>query len=311
MGKEEIVIFDNQQVHLRVNLKGETVWLSQAQMAQLFGRNQGTISRHIKAIYEEQELKEKSTMQKMHIPFSDKQVVFYNLDVIISVGYRVKSPQGTQFRIWANKILKDYLLKGVAINQKRLETLEKTVKLLEIANRSDEIEADGVKGILQLINRFYRALDTLASYDKHQFASGRKRDNTHQLSYRACLQVINSLKYKNENALFGRERNHYLEAILGNIYQSYQGVDVYPTLEEKAAHWFYLLIKDHPFVDGNKRIAAMMLIYFLDYYQMLYHHQEIIIDNIALTSLTLLVAQSRPQEKSLMIALIVDLLSEK
>ena len=309
--KNEIIIFENQKVKLEVNLQDETVWLSQAQMVQLFGRDQSVIARHIKAVFDEGELEEKSNMHFLHIPSSDRPVTFYSLDVIISVGYRVKSPQGTQFRIWANKVLKDYMLKGVAINQKRLEMLEKMVKLLEIANRDQEIEGESAKQILQLINHYYRALDTLESYDEQRFSGKGVRTSDKMITYESCLGVIAGLKYKHTSDLFGSERERGLESILGNVYQSFGGQDVYPTLEEKAANLFYLLIKNHPFSDGNKRIAATLLIYFLDFYGMLYYDGLPIINNIALTSLTLLIAQSNPREKDLMVALVVELLGQE
>jgi len=313
----ELIIFDNQDVKLEVALRDETVWLSQAQMVQLFGRDKATISRHIKNVFEEGELDEKSvvaffaTVQKEGNRDVIRQVQFYNLDVIISVGYRVKSAQGTRFRIWANKVLKDYILRGVAVNQKRLEALEKTVKLLEIANRDDQIEGDNAKQLLQLINHYYQALDTLENYDEQRFSGKGTRTSARMIGYQDCLAVINGLKYKQKSTLFGSERSRGLESILGNVYQSFAGQDVYPTLEEKAANLFYLLIKNHPFADGNKRIAATLLIYFLNFYGMLYREEGPIINNIALTSLTLLIAQSNPKEKQLMVALVVDLLGEK
>ncbi|MBQ6449476.1 virulence protein RhuM/Fic/DOC family protein [bacterium] len=312
--KNEIIIFENQKVKLEVNLQDETVWLSQAQMVQLFGRDKTTISRHINNIFDEGELNKNSVVAFFATTAADNKtysVEYYNLDVIISVGYRVKSPQGTQFRIWANKVLKDYMLKGVAINQKRLEMLEKTVKLLEIANRDQEIEGENAKQILQLINHYYRALDTLESYDEQRFSGKGVRTSDKMITYKSCLSVIAGLKYKQISDLFGSERERGLESILGNVYQSFGGQDVYPTLEEKAANLFYLLIKNHPFSDGNKRIAATLLIYFLDFYGMLYRDGLPIINNIALTSLTLLIAQSNPREKDLMVALVVELLGQE
>ena len=307
--KNEIVLFENQNVKLEVNVKDETVWLTQEQMVELFERDQSVISRHIKNIFKEGELDEKSNMQKIHIANSDKPVIFYNLDVIISVGYRVKSKNGTLFRKWANKVLKDYLLKGYAINQKRLEYLEKTVKLINIAGRiDDEISASDAKEIIKVIGNYSNALNLLDDYDHRCVVKPKGTQNANMLTYQECIDIISKLRFNNDSNLFALERNEGLKAILGAIYQSFDGKDVYPSIQEKAANFFYMIIKNHVFIDGNKRIAATLFIYFLDYYKILYKDEKQIIDNNTLVALTLLIAQSNPKEKEILIDLIMNFL---
>lgn len=307
--KNEIIIFENQEVKLEVNMKDETVWLTQAQMAELFNRDVKTISKHIINAYKE-ELDEKSNSQKMRIANSDKPVNIYNLDTIISVGYRVKSQNGIIFRRWANQILKDYMLKGYAVNQKRLDYLEKTVRLLDIANRGYDItDSKDSKEILRVITEYTKALDMLDDYDHRSFKkiNGRKSDDI--ITYQDCLNIIKDLRFNEESDLFAIERNNGLEAIIGNIYQTFSGNDVYPTLEEKAANFLYMIVKNHVFIDGNKRIAATLFIYFLQYYNMLYVNDTQVIDNNTLTALTLLIAESNPKEKEIIIELIMNFLN--
>lgn len=209
--KNEIIIFENQNIKLEVNMKDETVWLTQSQMTELFGRDIGVISRHIKNIFED-ELDEKSNLQKMQIPNSDKPVNFYNLDVIISVGYRVKSLQGITFRKWANKILKDYMLKGYAINQKRLDYLEKTVKLIDIASRVDEEMNDkDDKEILKVIKEYSKALDLLDDYDHRTIKKQKGNNNTKKIEYEECLNIIKTLKFNEKSNLFALERDKGLK----------------------------------------------------------------------------------------------------
>ena len=287
MKNNEIIIFENQNVKLEVNMQDETVWLTQAQMAELFGRDIGVISRHISKIFKE-ELDENSNLQKMQIPNSDKLVSFYSLDVIISVGYRVKSQNGIIFRRWANKILKDYLLKGYAINQKRLEYLEKTVKLIDIANRIDErLDANDSKEILKVIGAYSKALDLLDEYDHRTLKKPKGNIDSKQIKYHDCLEVINKLKFGANSNLFAVERDKGLESIIGNIYQTFAGNDIYKSVEEKAANFLYLIVKNHVFVDGNKRIAATLFIYFLNFYNILYKDNNQVIDNNTLTALYL------------------------
>ena len=307
--KNEIILFENQDVKLEVNVKDETVWLTQEQMVNLFGRDQSVISRHIKNIFKEKELDEESNMQKLHIANSDKPITLYNLDVIISVGYRVKSPNGIIFRKWANKVLKDYLLKGYAVNQKRLEYLKKTVKLIDIASRIDApITGDEATGIIKVINNYSNALNLLDDYDHRSVEKPKGTTNDKIITYEECMNTIRKLKFNSDSDLFALERNEGLKAILGAIYQSFDGKDVYPSIEEKAANFLYMIVKNHVFIDGNKRIAATLFIYFLNYYNILYKDEVKVIDNNTLVSLTLLIAQSNPKEKEILTDLVMNFL---
>ncbi len=308
--KNEIVIFENQSVKLEVNMKDETVWLSQQQMAELFGRDIAVISRHIRNIFKE-ELEEKSNLQKMQIPNSDKPVNFYSLDVIISLGYRVKSQNGIIFRKWATSVLKDYMLKGYAVNQKRLEYLEKTIKLIDIAGRIDQkLNGDEAQEIIRVINNYSNALNLLDDYDHKTVSKPKGTKASNKIKYEDCLNIINKLKFNSDSNLFALERDKGLESIIGNIYQSFNGTDLYPSIEEKAANFLYLIIKNHTFIDGNKRIAATLFIYFLKFYNILYKNGRQIIDNNTLVAITLLIAQSNPKEKEILIDLVMNFLNE-
>ena len=313
----EIILFENQNVKLEVNLKDETVWLNLEQMTKLFGRDKSVISRHISNIFKEGELEENvtvanfATVQKEGERLIKRNIDYYNLDVIISVGYRVKSQEGTKFRQWANQILKDYMLKGYAINQKRLEYLEKTVKLIDIANRIDEkIEQNDAKQILKVIGEYSKALDLLDDYDHGTFEKIKGKKDDRRISYKECIDVITKLRFNEESNIFAVERDKGLESIINNVYQSFAGQDLYPSIEEKAANFIYLIVKNHVFVDGNKRIAATLFIYFLNYYGILYKDNNKIIDNNTLTALTLLIAESNPKEKSVMIDLVMNFLND-
>ena len=309
--KNEIILFENQGVKLEVNLKDETVWLTQGQMSKLFKKSKSTINEHIKNIYKEGELIENETMTKFgNSEFSDKPTNYYNLDMIISVGYRVKSKNGILFRKWATKILKDYMLKGYAINQKRLEYLEKTVKLIDIANRMDErLENNDAKEILKVIGEYSKALDLLDDYDHRRLKKVNGNIDERKIEYSNCIEVINKLRFNEESSLFAIERNKGLESIIGNIYQSFDGQDIYKSIEEKAANFLYLIVKNHVFADGNKRIAATLFIYFLNFYGILYKNGKQTIDNNTLAALTLLIAESNPKEKDVIIDLIMNFLN--
>ena len=310
--KNEIILFENQDVKLEVNMKDETVWLTQEQMARLFDRNIGVISRHIKNIFTENELDIESNLQKMQIPNSDKPVSFYSLDVIISVGYRVKSKNGIIFRKWANKILKDYLIKGYAVNQKRLEYLEKTIKLIDIAGRIDEkLNGSEAQEIIKVINNYSNALNLLDDYDHKRISKPNGTINNNKITYEDCMNIIGKLKFNSDSELFALERNKGLQAIIGTIYGSFDGKDLYPTIEEKAANFLYLITKNHTFIDGNKRIAATLFIYFLEFYNILYNENGQVIDNNTLVAITLLIAQSNPKEKDILIDLVMNFLNNK
>lgn len=228
--KNEIILFEDQEVKLEVNMKDETVWLTQNQMAQLFDRDVKTISKHIKNVFEE-ELDRKSNSQKMRIPNSDKPVNIYDLDVIISVGYRVKSNNGVIFRKWANKILNDYLIKVYVVNNKRLEYLEKTVKLIDIASRVDtELNGSEVQEIIKVINNYSNALKLLDDYDHDRISKPNGCINKKKIVYEDCMDIIDKLKFNNDSDLFALKRNQGLKSIIDTVYQSYDGKDLYLTI---------------------------------------------------------------------------------
>ena len=310
--KNEIILFENQNVKLEVNMRDETVWLTQEQMAKLFGKDRTVITRHINNIFKDGELEEKSNVQKMHFANSDRPVSLYNLDVIISVGYRVKSQNGVIFRKWANKVLKDYLLKGYAVNQKRLEYLEKTIKLIDIAGRIDtELKGTEAQEIIKVINSYSNALNLLDDYDHKRITKPNGTKDNKKITYEDCMDIVNKLKFNSDSALFALERDEGLKAIIGTIYQSFDGNDLYSSIQEKAANFLYLITKNHTFIDGNKRIAATLFIYFLEFYGILYNENEQIIDNNTLVAVTLLIAQSDPKEKDILIDLVMNFLNSK
>ena len=312
--KNEIILFENQGVKLEVNLKDETVWLNRQQLAELFDRDIKTIGKHINNALNEELKDDNSVVAKFATTASDGKtynVEYYNLDVIISVGYRVKSENGVIFRRWANKILKDYMLKGYAINQRRLEYLEKTVKLIDIANRIDErLKGDDAKEILKVIGEYSKALDLLDDYDHRTLKKIEGNTDERMIKYVDCLDVIEKLRFNQESSLFAVERDRGLESIIGNIYQSFAGQDIYKSIEEKGANFLYLIVKNHVFADGNKRIAATLFIYFLNYYGILYKNGRQTIDNNTLAALTLLIAESNPKEKDVIIDLVMNFLND-
>ena len=316
MEKNEIILFENQGVKLEVNMKDETVWLSLEQMAELFERDKSVISRHISNIFKEKELEKDSTVAKFATVQNEgarkikRNIEYYNLDAIISVGYRVKSKNGVLFRKWATKILKDYMLKGYAVNQRRLEYLEKTVKLIDIANRIDEeLENNDAKEILKVIGEYSKALDLLDDYDHKTLKKIEGNIDERKIEYSECIKIINTLKFNEKSSLFAIERDKGLESIIGNIYQSFSGQDVYKSIEEKSANFLYLIVKNHVFTDGNKRIAATLFIYFLNFYGILYENEKQVIDNNTLAALTLLIAESNPKEKEVIIDLVINFLN--
>ena len=287
------------------------MWLTQDQMAKLFQKSKSTINEHIKNIYKEGELTENETMTKFgNSEFSDKPTNYYNLDMIISVGYRVKSQNGILFRKWANKVLKDYMIKGYAVNQKRLEYLEKTIKLIDIANRiDDKLEQTDAKEILKVIGNYSKALNLLDDYDHKTLKKIDGNIDVRRIRYEDCINIINKLRFNEESSLFAVERDRGLESIIGNIYQTFDGQDIYRSIEEKGANFLYLIVKNHVFADGNKRIAATLFIYFLNFYDILYKNEEQVIDNNTLTALTLLIAESNPKEKEVIIDLVMNFLN--
>ena len=311
--KNEIILFENQNVKLEVNMKDETVWLTQKQMAELFGKDRKTITSHIKNIYRDNELNKNEVCSFFEHTASDGKkykTQYYNLDMIISVGYRVNSKQGIIFRKWATGVLKEYLINGYAVNKKRLEYLEKTVKLIDIANRIDtELKGSESREIIKVISEYSNALNLLDDYDYKRINKPKGITNDKIITYEECIKVINKLKFNNESSLFALERNKGLKEMIGTIYNTFDGKDLYSTIEEKASNFLYLIIKNHVFIDGNKRIAATLFIYFLNYYNILYKDNKQVIDNNTLVAVTLLIAESNPKEKEILIDLVMNFLT--
>ena len=308
--KNEIIIFENQKIKLEVNIKGDTVWLTLDQMAELFDRDKSVISRHIKNAMSEE--LDDSVVANFATTAGDGKtyhVDHYNLDMIISVGYRVKSHNGILFRKWATKVLKEHLIKGYTVNQKRLEYLEKTVQLIDIATRTnDRLEDRDAKEVLKVIGNYSKALDLLDDYDHRRIEKPKGINSDIKISYDECMSIISMLRFNEESDIFAIERNRGLESIINNIYQTFDNVDVYKSIEEKASNFLYMIIKNHVFIDGNKRIAATLFIYFLHSYDILYKNDKLLIDNNTLAALTLLIAESNPKEKEIIIDLIRNFL---
>lgn len=309
----EVVIFKDNEIELNVSLSTEenTVLLSLDAMSKLFEKNKSTISRHIKNIFNEGELQQNAVVANFATTASDGKtynVTYYNLDVIISVGYRVKSQRGIIFRQWANKVLKQYLVQGYAVNEKRLKALNKTVQIQsEIIAGIAGIEADDV---LRVVNEYSKALELLNKYDHQCITAPEGSKCTYWLKYDECMQFIKNMEFSASSEIFGLEKDPgKLESILSAIYQTAFGQDVYQTLEEKAANLLYFVVKDHPFNDGCKRIAAALFLYFLDKNGALFNKDgRKVISNSALVAITLMVAESKPEEKALMINLILNFL---
>ena len=299
----EIVIFETEdkQVKLPVAVDNETVWLTQAQMVELFQRDVSVISRHIRNVFKEDEVEEKSNLHFLQIPNSDKPVAFYSLDVIISVGYRVKSKRGVEFRRWANSVLKQYILKGYAVNDNRIRQLGEVIRIM----KRTENELDS-KQVLSVIEKYNNALDLLDSYDHQNMTRPKGNEATYVLKYEECMEVIQSMRFGDESDLFGKEKDDSFKGSIGNIYQSFGGVDIYESLEEKAANLLYFVTKNHSFFDGNKRIAATMFLYFLDKNNALFVDGKKKIEDSTLVALTIMIAESRPEEKEMMISVIMN-----
>ena len=286
---------------LDVIIDKETVWLTQAQMAALFDVNRSVITKHINNVFSEKEADEKSNVQKMHFANSDKLVKQYSLDIIISVGYRVKSLRGIEFRRWANSVLKQFILQGYAVNQKRLQTLGTVLKLMK---RTEEKLDTGQ--VLRVIERYAEALQLLDNYDHQTLKRPDGSAATYILSYEECRKIIDAMSFGNSSTIFGKEKDDSFKGSIGNIYQSFDGRELYPTLEEKAANLLYFITKNHSFVDGNKRIAATIFLYFLDKNGVLFDGDKKLIDGHALAALTILIAESKPEEKETMISVIMN-----
>lgn len=309
--ENEIVLFEtkDKEISLRVPIIGETVWLTQTQMTDLFHVDRSVITRHINNVFKENELCKESNVQKMHIANSDKPVQFYSLEVIISVGYRVKSHRGVEFRQWANGVLKRYIIQGYAINEKRMEALEKTVNI-QTKMLASVLDVE-MRDVLRAVNLYTDALTLLDCYDHQSLEKPNGHRPVYRITYEDCCRMVSSMEDTFQSDVFGIEKEDgKVEGILAAVYQNVFGGDVYPSLEEKAANLLYFMIKDHPYADGCKRIAASLFLEFLDRNQYLYKEKgEKRISDGALVAITLMVAESAPAEKDVMVKLIMNLLT--
>ena len=316
----DIVIYQSEDGNTRinVNLQGETVWLSANQMAILFDRDEKTIRKHINNVFSEGELPKKNNTQKMRVDDVKQAVAFYTLDVIISVGYRVKSKRGTQFRIWANKVLKEYLVKGFVINdkitQRKYEELSQLVHILgRTINSQPELSSQENLDLINVVTDYTYALDTIDKYDYQKLKIEKTTfENKFIATYDNAILIIQSLKEKfGGNWLFGNEKDDSFKSSIGQIYQTFDGVDLYPSVEEKAAMLLYLVTKNHSFSDGNKRIAATLFLWYMQNNGILYNSDgSKRISNGTLVAITLMIAESRPEEKDIMVKVVVNLINK-
>lgn len=315
----EIYHSQDGSVQLNVKLENETVWLSANQMAMLFDRDAKTIRKHINNVFADGELAKESNTQKMRVANSDKPVPFYNLDVIISVGYRVKSRQGVQFRQWATSVLKQYLIKGYVVNQQiKLDRYNELKDVVRLMSRSivlqDKVTTNEYSGLFNVISDYVYALDTLDQYDYQSLSiSKTTKEEPFRATYDNAMEVINALKEKfGGSKWFANEKDDSFKSSIGQIYQTFGGEELYPSVEEKAAMLLYLVVKNHSFSDGNKRIAAMLFLWFLNNNRVLYAkdgHKRIA-DN-TLVALTLMIAESRTEEKDVMVKVVVNLINKE
>ena len=322
----DIIIYQTEdgEIKLDVKMDKETVWLTQAQMSDLFQTDRTAILRHINNIYKSQELESVSTCAKIAQVRTEgkrnvtRYIPYYNLDMIISVGYRVNSKRGTQFRIWANKILKDYLIKGYAINQKiKLERYQELKDMVHILGNTlknqEQLTSDQSKGLLAVITDYVYALDTLDKYDYQQlFIENTTKGDRFHATYENAMEAIRSLKGKSgESKLFAQEKDQSFKSSIATIYQTFDGIELYPSIEEKAAMLLYLVTKNHSFSDGNKRIAAMLFLWFMENNGILYSpNGEKRIANNTLVALTLMIAESHTEEKDIMVKVVVNLINQ-
>lgn len=308
MAANELVLFESKDktISLNVPLRDDNVWLNRNQMAELFDRDVKTIGKHVNnAIHEE--LDGLPVVAKFATTASDGKtymVDFYDLDVIISVGYRVKSQRGVEFRKWANSVLRQYIMQGYAVNHNRIKELGEVIRIMKRTQNS--LDAGQV---LAVIERYNTALDLLDDYDHQTMKRPEGSAATYVLSYEECCEVIDSMRFGNESVLFGNEKDDSFKGSIGNIYQAFNGQEMYPTLEEKAANLLYFVTKNHSFSDGNKRIAAAIFLYFLDKNSALFDDGKKLIDDHTLVALTIMIAESKPEEKEMMISVIMNCLS--
>ena len=306
------------QTQVEVRFDTDTVWLSQAQMVALFGRDQSVISRHINNALEEGEIHTKSNMQKMHIASADRPVTYYDLETVISVGYRIKSPQGVAFRRWATARLKDYLLKGYALNQQRLQQnaaeLEQALRLIQKTAASPELTVDSGRGLVDIVSRYTHTFLWLQQYDAGLLQEPSGENGGVLPNVQEARTALHTFKQQliargEATELFAREREDGFAALLGNLEQSIFGAPAYPTIESKAAHLLYFVVKNHPFADGNKRSGAFLFVDFLHRnHRLLRADGEPVINDTGLAALTLLVAESAPAQKDTLIRLIMHML---
>lgn len=309
--KKELVVFETEdnKVRLEVSVEDETVWLTQAQMTQLFETSKQNVSLHINNCFKEGELDKDSVVKDFLTTAADGKkykTKYYNLDVIISVGYRVKSKRGVEFRRWANSVLKQYILQGYAINDNRIAQLGEVIQIMKRTQNALDSQQ-----VLNVIQKYSKALDLLDSYDHQTLERPKGNVATYELTYEECMDVISQMRFGDESDLFGKEKDDSFRGSIGNIYQSFAGKELYPSLEEKAAHLLYFVTKNHSFLDGNKRIAATMFLYFLDKNGVLFMEGEKLIDDHTLVALTIMIAESKPEEKEMMITVIMNCLSCK
>lgn len=316
---QDIAIFEGSAGEVVVTVGQETVWLTQTQMVTLFERDQSVISRHVRNLFQEGELPAAGNMQKVHIAGSDKLVTLYSLDVIISVGYRVKSPQGVRFRQWATRLLKEHLLKGYTLNQQRFEQnareLEAALALVRKAARGEGLDLASGRGLVEIISRYTQTFLWLQRYDEGLLTEPAGTEGGELLSDVQAMQALGELKQQlmargEATELFARPRGDGLGALLGNLAQSVFGQSAYPTVQSKAAHLLYFVVKNHPFADGNKRSAAFLFVDFLHRNRALWlANGEPIINDTGLAALTLLVAESDPAQKETLIRLMINMLT--
>ena len=309
MEKEsQIIIFETQDksISLPVMIADESAWINRNQMAELFGRDVKTIGKHINNALREELSDENAIVAKFATTAADGKTYMtehYNLDVIVSVGYRVKSKRGVEFRRWANSVLKEYIIKGYAVNHNRMNQLNEVIRVMKRVENSLD-----TRQVLTVVERYSQALDLLDAYDHQNMKRPKGNEATYVLTYEECRKVIDDMKFGDTSSLFGNEKDDSFKGSIGAIYQSFGGKDLYPTLEEKAANLLYFVTKNHSFSDGNKRIAATMFLYFLDKNQALFIDGEKTIDDHTLVALTIMIAESNPEEKEMMISVIMNCL---
>jgi prophage maintenance system killer protein len=317
--KDQVVLYQapDGAITLDVRLEGETVWLTQKQMATLFDTERSVITKHLRNVFKSCELQEKSVCAKFaHTAEDNKlyQTLFYNLDAIISVGYRVNSKRGTQFRIWATNVLREHVVRGYSVNEKRLKELNQAIRLISSVAERKALSSDEATALLSVVKDYSYALDLLDDYDHERVTTGDTTDTpAAPVSYDEVRRIIERLRAQfNAGELFGTEKDRSLQGSLANIMQTFDGKELYPSLEEKAAQLLYSLVKNHSFVDGNKRIAAALFLWFLEKNATLYaaDGSKRIADN-ALVAMTLLIAESRPEEKDALTRVVVNLINRR